>query len=225
MLPIGSLQLDAYVTVIASVRSVTKRQTRRRQTMVVVTIADGTGSLDLTFFNQPWIANWYRAGSELAVSGTVQLYRGRLQLANQEVEILRSDERDLVHTGRITPVHPAADGVTPRTIRELLWRAFEQLPRIDDPLPRAIARAESLRDRDQAIRWIHFPDDDAQLQAARERLKFDELFTLELGVGFRKRRLEAERAGVAHTPTGTPHDGARGATPLRAHRCAAPRDA
>jgi len=140
VLAIGSLPIDAYVTVIATVRSVTKRQTRRHQTMVVVTIADGTGSLDLTFFNQPWIANWYKAGSELAVSGVVQLYRGRLQLANQEVEILRSDEQDLVHTGRITPVHPAADGITPRTIRELIWRAFERLPATDDPLPDDIRR-------------------------------------------------------------------------------------
>jgi ATP-dependent DNA helicase RecG len=202
VLTIGSLPIDAYATVIATVRSVTKRQTRRRQTMVVVTIADATGSLDLMFFNQPWIANWYRAGSELAVSGIVQLYRGRLQLANQEVEILRSDEQDLVHTGRITPVHPAAEGISARTVRELIWRAFEQLPRIDDPLPDEVQRAESLHDRDEALRWIHFPADDTQLQAARERLKFDELFTLELGVGFRKHRLESERTGVAHAPGG-----------------------
>ena len=105
VLPIGQLKIDAFATVIATVRSVTKRQTRRRQTMVTVTIGDGTGFLDLTFFNQPWTASLYREGVELAVSGIVQLYRRRLQLANQEVEVLRSDEQDLVHTGRITPVH------------------------------------------------------------------------------------------------------------------------
>jgi ATP-dependent DNA helicase RecG len=202
VLTVRTLPVDAYATVIATVRSVNKRQTRRRQTMVVVTINDGTGSLDLTFFNQPWIANQYRPGMELAVSGVVQVYRGRLQLANQEVEVLRSGEQDLVHTGRITPVHPAADGITPRTIRELLWRAFEQLPRLGDPLPDEVVTAEELFDRDQALRWIHFPDDDAQLQAARERLKFDELFTLELGVAVRKHRLASERTGVAHTPEG-----------------------
>jgi ATP-dependent DNA helicase RecG len=202
VLAIRTLPVDAYATVIATVRSVNKRQTRRRQTMVLVTINDGTGSLDLTFFNQPWIANQYRPGMELAVSGVVQVYRGRLQLANQEVEVLRSGEQDLVHTGRITPVHPAADGITPRTIRELLWRAFEQLPPLDDPLPDEVVADEALFDRDRALRWIHFPDDDAQLQAARERLKFDELFTLELGVAFRKHRLATERTGVAHTTDG-----------------------
>jgi len=198
VLPIGQLKIDAFATVIATVRSVKKRQTRRRQAMVTVTIGDGTGFLDLTFFNQPWAANLYREGMEVAVSGTVQLYRHRLQLANQEIEILRSDEQDLVHTGRITPVHRATDGISPRTIRELVWRALEQVPTLPDPIPEDIRTAESLTDRDQALRWIHFPADQRELDTARERLKFDELFTLELGVGFRRRRLAAERTGIAH---------------------------
>jgi ATP-dependent DNA helicase RecG len=198
VLPIGQLKIDAFATVIATVRSVKKRQTRRRQAMVTVTIGDGTGFLDLTFFNQPWAANLYREGMEVAVSGTVQLYRHRLQLANQEIEILRSDEQDLVHTGRITPVHRVTDGISPRTIRELVWRALEQVPTLPDPVPEDIRTAESLTDRDQALRWIHFPADQRELDTARERLKFDELFTLELGVGFRRRRLAAERTGIAH---------------------------
>ena len=198
VLEIGQLKIDAFATVIATIRSVKKRQTRRRQAMVTVTIGDGTGFLDLTFFNQPWAANLYREGMEVAVSGTVQLYRHRLQLANQEIEILRSDEQDLVHTGRITPVHRATDGISPRTIRELVWRALEQVPTLPDPIPEDIRTAESLTDRDQALRWIHFPADQRELDTARERLKFDELFTLELGVGFRRRRLAAERTGIAH---------------------------
>ena len=102
--------------------------------MVTVTLDDGTGSLDLTFFNQPWTASLYEPGQELAVSGVVpSCYRARLQLANQEVELLRGDEQDLVHTGRITPVHPAAEGITTRTIRELVWRALERLPTIAGP--------------------------------------------------------------------------------------------
>src|SRR4051794_40753884 len=201
VLPIGQLTIDAFATVIATVRSVKKRQTRRRQAMVTVTIGDGTGFLDLTFFNQPWAAGLYREGMEVAVSGTVQLYRHRLQLANQEIEVLRSDEQDLVHTGRITPVHRAAEGISPRTIRELVWRALEQMPSLPDPIPDDLRAAESLTDRDQALRWIHFPADQPELDTARERLKFDELFTLELGVGFRRRRLAAERTGIAHATT------------------------
>ena len=195
---IGHLKIGAYVTVIARVRKVAKRLTRRRQSMVTVTLGDGTGYLDLTFFNQPWAANLYREGAELAVSGVATLYKGRLQLSNQEVEFLQGDDADLVHTARITPVHPATEGVTTRTIRELLHRALERLEPIDDPMPAEIVDAEGLGSYDRALRDIHFPADERVLDAARERLKFDELFTLELGVAFRKHRVEAESAGVPH---------------------------
>jgi ATP-dependent DNA helicase RecG len=195
---IGALKVGQPATVIATVKKAMKRLTRRHQTMVAITLSDGTGYLELTFFNQPWVASLYRPGTELAVSGFTTLYKGKLQLANQEVEILRGEDVETVHTGRITPVHPASDGITTRTIRELVFRALERLPRIDDPMPAEVAAHEELPDYDTAIRRIHFPQDDRQLSAASERLKFDELFTLELGVAFRKHRVEAERAGVAH---------------------------
>jgi ATP-dependent DNA helicase RecG len=198
---IGALKIGRPATVIATVRKVVKRQTRRHQTMVTVTLYDGTGYLDLTFFNQPWAAGLYKEGAEVAVSGVANLYRGRLQLANQEVEILRGDDVT-VHTGRITPVHPASEGVTTRTIRELVHSALEQLPFVEDPMPADVVEAERLSDYDAAIRRIHFPEDDRQLAAALERLKFDELFTLELGVAFRKHRVEREQAGVAHAVDG-----------------------
>ncbi len=199
---IGALKMDAPATVVATVRKAVKRQTRRRQTMVTVTLTDGTGFLDLTFFNQPWAASMYREGTEVAVSGLVQLYRGRLQLAGQEVEILRGSDQDLVHTGRITPVHPASEGITARTLRELIWKALDVLPPQPDPMPLDVIGPERLASWDEAIRRIHFPADDAELASARERLKFDELFTLGLGVAFRRQRLSAERTGVAHGPDG-----------------------
>jgi ATP-dependent DNA helicase RecG len=173
---------------------------RNGRTMVTVTLYDGTGYLDLTFFNQPWLAKTYREGHELAAAGVAQRYGRTLQLANQEVEPLTGDDHDLVHTGRITPVHRATEGVSTRTIRELAYRALDQLRRIPDPLPVGIVRAESLGSYDEALRWIHFPADERQLATALERLKFDELFTLELGVAFRKHRVEAAEIGIAHGP-------------------------
>ncbi len=199
---IGELKIGTYATVIARVKRVTKRQTRRRQSMVTITLYDGSGYLDLTFFNQPWTGSMYKEGYEVAVSGIAQLYRGRLQLANQEIELLKGDDQDLVHTGRITPVHRATEGITTRTIRELVWRALERLGPIPDPMPEDLIRAESLPPFDRAIRDIHFPGSQPELAAAIERLKFDELFVLELGLAFRKHRVERAEIGVAHEPDG-----------------------
>jgi ATP-dependent DNA helicase RecG len=199
---IGELKIGTYATVIARVKRVTKRQTRRRQSMVTITLYDGSGYLDLTFFNQPWMGSMHKEGFEVAVSGIAQLYRGRLQLANQEIELLKGDDQDLVHTGRITPIHRASEGITTRTIRELVWRALGRLGPIPDPMPEDLISAEALPPFDRAIRDIHFPGSQPELAAAIERLKFDELFVLELGLAFRKRRVERAEIGVAHEPGG-----------------------
>ena len=76
--------------------------TRRRQTMVTITIGGRHRLPRPQNFNQPWAAGIYKEGLEVAVSGTVTRYRNRLQLANQEAEIIGGDERDLVHTGQIS---------------------------------------------------------------------------------------------------------------------------
>ncbi|HEY1331240.1 MAG TPA: OB-fold nucleic acid binding domain-containing protein, partial [Actinomycetota bacterium] len=132
---IRQLRIGQEATVIGRVKRVLTRRTRQGRPMVTVTLFDGSGYLDLTFFNQPWVANTYREGVELAVSGVGATYRGHLQLANQLVEVLRSEEAEQVHTGRIIPVHRAAEGISARTIREMVHRALERLPHIPEPLP------------------------------------------------------------------------------------------
>ncbi len=183
---IRDLKVGQHATVIATVRRVTRRLTRRRQSMVAVSLYDGSGYLELTFFNQPWTASLYKEGSEVAVSGVVQIYKGKLQMARQQVEVLR-DETEQVHTARITPVHRATEGVSTRTIRDLVHRALDQLPRTPDPLPREVVAAENLVTYDWALRKIHFPESQGERHRAEERLKFDELFTLEWCSGSSRR--------------------------------------
>ena len=199
--PIRQIRIGQDVTVIGRVKGVEKRYTRRRQTMVTVKLYDGTGYLDLTFFNQPWTATAYREGMELAVSGRAGMFRGRLQLGKQEVEVLRGDD-EMVHMGRITPVYRAAEGVTSRTIRELMHRALQRVNAIPDPVPPNVVGEEHLEPEPEALRAIHFPEQPVDLERARERLKFDELFTLELGVAYRKRRMERGARGVVHRVDG-----------------------
>jgi ATP-dependent DNA helicase RecG len=196
------VRLGQEVTVIGHVVSVASRRTRRGQSMVSVVVGDPTGRLELPFFNQPWAARSYRKGMEVAVSGRVEVFRGRPQLANHAIEILSGDEGETVHTGRITPVHPATEGVSARTIRELVFRALQRLGPIPDPLPHEVVEAEAVAPEEEALRAIHFPEDPASRARAVDRLKFDELFALELGVAYRKRRVEGREQGVPHDPDG-----------------------
>jgi ATP-dependent DNA helicase RecG len=199
---IGDLRIGQDATFIGTVRRVRSQYTRRRQAIVTVTVFDGTGYLDLSWFNQTWPARRHREGQEVAVSGKVGAFRGRLRVQNPAVEILKGGDADQVHTGRIVPVHPATEGVSTGVIRRLVHDALPRVRRVPDPLPKDVATARTLLPLDAAIRQVHFPDEPAAIERSRGRLKFDELFFLELGVAFRKHRVAAETQGVAHDPPG-----------------------
>jgi ATP-dependent DNA helicase RecG len=200
--PIGDLRIGQEATFIGTVRRIRSQYTRRRQAIVTVTVFDGTGYLDLSWFNQTWPARRHREGQEVAVSGKVTAFRGRLRVQNPAVEILKGGDADHVHTGRIVPVHRATEGVSTGVIRRMVHDALRQVRRIDDPVPRDILKHRDLLPVDAALHQVHFPDDPAATDRAVERLKFDELFFLELGVAFRKHRVEAETKGVAHDTKG-----------------------
>ena len=199
---IGDLRIGQEATFIGTVRRVRIQHTRRRQAIVTVTVFDGTGYVDLSWFNQTWPARRHREGQEVAVSGKVGAFRGRLRVQNPAVEILRGGDADQVHTGRIVPVHPATEGVSTGVIRRLVHDALRRVRRIDDPIPDDVRRSRRLLPIDAALWQVHFPDDPAAMERGRARLKFDELFFLELGVAFRKHRIRAGTTGVAHDPSG-----------------------
>ncbi len=199
---IGDLRVGQEATMIATIRKVHRAFTRHRRSIVTVTVWDGSGYLDLSWFNQAWPATRFKEGQEVAVSGKATAFRGRLRIQNPAVEILKGGEADQVHTGRIVPVHPAGEGVSTGTIRRLVHDALGRIRRIPDPIPSEIHERQVLIPLDSAVRNIHFPEEPGDERVARDRLKFDELFVLELGVAFRKHRVEAETEGVAHDLSG-----------------------
>lgn len=199
---IKDLRAGHEVTFIGTVKKVRTQLVRRRMPIVTVTVFDGTGYVDLSWFNQRWPARAYREDQEIAVSGKVGTFRRRLQIQNPAVEVLRGGSADHVHTGRIVPIHPAAEGISTGVIRRLVYEALHRVEEIPDPLPDAVREGQSAIDLDAALRLIHFPEDPEDAERARKRLKFDELFFLELGVGFRKWRVETGVEGIAHEPSG-----------------------
>ncbi|HYH28701.1 MAG TPA: ATP-dependent DNA helicase RecG [Actinomycetota bacterium] len=195
---IGDLRINQEATFIATVRDVKLTQTRYRKAMVTVNVWDGTGYIHLFWFNQSWPARRFRKGQEVAVSGKVSAFKGTLRVQNPAVEVLRGGDSDQVHTGRIVPVHRAVDGVTTGTIRRLVHDALRRNREWDDPVPGRVREERSLAPLRVALHDIHFPEDDRAEATARRRLTFDELFFLELGVAFRKHRVEAQTEGIAH---------------------------
>ncbi|MBN1399828.1 MAG: hypothetical protein JXA74_03265, partial [Anaerolineae bacterium] len=133
---INRLELGEEVTVVGVVRAVKTQRTRSGKAIVRVTLSDGTGAIEGTWFGQPYLARRFRVGSEVVFSGKIEQYLGRLLFASPEWEPL---QRDLLHTGRLVPVYPLTKGIGARWLRRLMKRTLDLwVPKIVDPLPRSI---------------------------------------------------------------------------------------
>jgi ATP-dependent DNA helicase RecG len=187
---INRLWYGQEVTVIGTVEKVDLREVRSgRMKLTEALISDGTGSLRITWFNQPWIANRLKPGQPIVLSGKVDQYLGRLTMSNPEWEPL---EQRQLHTNRIVPVYPLTSGISGKWLRRVIHSVVQRLAlRVPDPIPDGLRESAELMPLGQAIMQIHFPDSWAQLQRAQHRLAFDEMFMLQLGVLRQKRAWEA----------------------------------
>jgi ATP-dependent DNA helicase RecG len=183
------------VTVIGTIQNVSKRSLRnRRMTITEAVLSDGTDSLQLTWFNQPWIEQRLRKGTQIVVSGKVDQYLGRKVMNNPETEPL---EQQNLHTNRIIPIYPLTAKITQRWLRRLMHQVVSYwAPRVTDALPISLRRAADLLELPDALMQIHFPDSWEQLEAARYRLALEEVFLLQLGLLQQKRKWQNRNARV-----------------------------
>lgn len=184
-------------TVIGTLDFVTSRTIRNGRAQVTeALVSDGSGTLRLTWFNQPWIGKKLHSGMQVVLSGKVDQYLGRLVMNNPEIEPL---EQEHLHTNRIVPVYPLTANITQRWLRRLMYEVVTYwAPRLRDHLPESIRQAENLVDLPTALLQIHFPTSAEKLKLARHRLAFDEIFFLQLGV-LRQKLAWQERSGRIFT--------------------------
>ncbi len=197
---VADAALGEEVLLVVEVRGVEERQMRNRRKMVNVRVGDGTGTLRITFFNQPWRARQLTVGLVVALHGKVEDYRGSLQMTNPVVDLIGD------RTGRIVPIYPQSEKVR-ITTWELAALVDQALRRCEsrglaDPLSIADQERLGLIGRFEALKSIHGPDSMADATAARRRLAFDELLRVQVELVRRKRELERTSQGIEHVVGG-----------------------
>ena len=199
MKTINRLEYGEECSVIAAVAQARVHRIRGGQSTVFkVVLSDTTGMLEVSFFNQPYLANKLTPGRQIVISGRVSQYLGRVTLAPDEWEDL---DREMLNTGRIVPVYPATEGLTQRAMRRLTSQVVEYwAPRQPDPLPPEVVTRAGLSKYGEALAQIHWPENEAMLEAARHRLAFDELLLLQLGVLRQRREWQASQATPRRAP-------------------------
>jgi ATP-dependent DNA helicase RecG len=194
--PINRLEYGEEVTIIASVWDAGLRRTRGGVPIFTATLSDGSGMIQCTWFNQQYLGDRIKPKMQLVVSGKVEEYLGRLTFQSPEWEPL---ERELLHTARLVPVYPLTEGISIKWLRKLIKRTVDYwAPRMtrEEHLPETVRQSANLMNLAEALDHIHFPDDWSDLERARQRLAFDELFVVQLGV-MRQRQAWRSQPGRA----------------------------
>lgn len=193
MKPINRLKYGDEVSILANIKSASTRNIHGgKRSMTEAIVDDGTGALRITWFNQPWLEKSMRPNVQLVLSGKIDMYLGRLCMNNPDWELL---DQEHLHTNRIVPVYPLTAKVTQKSLRRMMHQTVQfWAPRIPDFLPQHIQEQGEMFNLNQALMQIHFPDTMEQLHSAQERLAFDEIFLLQLGVIRQKQAWQANTA-------------------------------
>jgi ATP-dependent DNA helicase RecG len=188
---IAGLEPGESATVIVEVASIRSRPVRRRgmRPLVQATVADGTGRLDVTFFNQPWLVERYPVGTRLMLHGKCER-PGRFNVqAHARTGRADSGESDGVAH------YPASEGLSSTQLLALVRDHAGAFDDVIEPLPARMLAWERLAPRSAALRAAHMQADPGDHELARHRLAFEELLLGQLLL-IRRRRARALAAGA-----------------------------
>jgi ATP-dependent DNA helicase RecG len=199
---IASLKPGQQASIAGRVLSCGLRTTRRPGFKIFdAAVDDGTGSVLISWLNQPFLRDVFTRGQRVVLYGAVEMRgHGGLQFTNPQYEILDDEEGETVHTGRIVPVYEKTGTVTPKIQRRLVFDALQRLPGdLPDQLPESIRVRYGFPARSAALLAAHFPPPDAAIDALnrfetppQRRLIFEEAFLFQMGVLARRRFAASE---------------------------------
>jgi ATP-dependent DNA helicase RecG len=216
---IAGLDEDTHVTIMAKIAKVELRKMQQRKgTILTLTITDGRSELSCTYFNQPGLVKELVKDRHGLFAGKVSKYRRALQLTNPQYLLLPDEDHpqacssesggpfglaavpdEQYFTRPLLPVYPAAAGVPSWTIAQCVRVVLEALDEPEDPLSADLRAEHRLISLSAALRGVHLPEDTAEVEAARARLRFDEALSLQLVLA-QRRHADAQRRAPACPP-------------------------
>ena len=177
---IGEL-VDGETTTFKAVLASSVNETRIRKNMTIykAIAKDDTGSIILTWFNQPYVKKQLKTDGEYAFYGKIKNTLGRIEIQSPVFEEIGKEK----NTGRIIPVYPLTNGITQNVFRTIVENATNEMKnKYLEVLPEWVRVQNNLVDINYAMKNIHFPDTLQDFEKARYRLAFEELLVMQLGL-------------------------------------------
>lgn len=202
---IADLRPGTVATVAGTIVNLQEQTGRRGLTILTAYLNDGTGLLQVTWFNQKYLKNKLKVGRRVFVSGKpVYAYGGHGQFAMSQLryfQILEEGEKAAGLCG-ILPVYAATERLNQKFFRTLVEEALEAADGLPELIPARILAERKLMGRREALRAVHFPKDGEELKRARYRLAFSELYLIQCGLMLIKKQSQQTRLGIRHQPNG-----------------------
>jgi ATP-dependent DNA helicase RecG len=153
------------------------RAWRAKMTITELVGEDDSGQVEAIWFRQKFVSQILKVGDEVYLSGKVKAKKDSWQFISPGYE---KDKPDLIHSGRLVPIYHLSGKITQKQLRFLINKAIKEITTIDDPLPVEILNKEKYPWLQESLEQIHFPTDQETLKHASQRLKFQELFYLQI---------------------------------------------
>ena len=175
---IGELRGDEYVVLKGNIMNISAPPTRTGMKMIKATINDGTGTLEVIWFQRPYLRNSLKMGEEYIFIGNVK--RGyTFQMTNPEFKLYKGQE----NKGEILPIYSSIKELNQNNIRRILKETLKDyLNLFEENIPNEIMEKYRLMDRKKAIKEIHYPTNPRNLEEAKRRFAIEELLILEMGI-------------------------------------------
>ncbi len=177
---IERIQPGERITVIGKITKISNSFTKYGKKIQKAVLSDETGSIDVIWYNQPFLTRILKIDSTVSLAGNTSMYGSKLMLESPEYELI-STQKSLIHTGRLTPIYPATQGLSSKWIRSRTYSLLTNfLSEIKEYLPPRLLTDYHLSPLKSALFNIHFPKNSSDIEDARKRLSFDEMFLFQM---------------------------------------------
>ncbi|MGN0949411.1 MAG: ATP-dependent DNA helicase RecG [Mitsuokella sp.] len=202
---IADLHAGEIATVSGTIVNLHEQSGRRGLSILTAFLNDGTGMLQVTWFNQKYLKNKLKIGRRVFVSGKpTYAYGGQGAFAMSQLhyfQVLDKGEQPEGLCG-ILPVYPANERLNQKFFRTLLQEVLKEDLELPELIPESICRAYHLLGRREALQAVHFPENGEELKKARYRLAFSELYLIQCGLLLIKKQSQETSLGIRFQPNG-----------------------
>ena len=154
---------------------------------------DETGTCQIIWYNQPYLKEKFKYGNKYKFFGRVKKIGNTVQI----ISPVYDEEGINKNTGKIIPIYPLTYKLTQNVIRQIINNGLDQcINKIEEDLPEYILNNNNLIKKSEAIKQIHFPDNNEMFKKERYRLVFEELFNMQLLLSNLKYRYQKEDIGI-----------------------------